>query len=141
MMRVVIDTNVIVSAYLGGVLEGILEAFKAGRFTLIVSRAIADEYFDVLARPKFGIERDEFDGFASLLIRKAEFVAPTENVTVIDADPSDNRFLEAALEGKADCVVSGDSHLLELKTFRGIPVITAREFLMSLEKDTPTTGR
>lgn len=133
-MRAVIDTNVVVSAYLGGALEEVLRAFQAGKFTLIVSSAILREYLQVLARPKFKIERGELDDFAALLISKAEFVAPGESIAVIEADPSDNMFLEAALEAKADCIVSGDSHLLELKTFRGIPILSAREFL---EKITP----
>jgi putative PIN family toxin of toxin-antitoxin system len=131
-MRVVIDTNVIVSAYLGGALEGILRAFQAGSFNLIVSKAITDEYFDVLRRPKFQIESDEFDDFASVLIIKADLVSPQTTITAIESDPSDNKFLEAALEGKADYIVSGDAHLLELKAFRGIPILSAREFLEQL---------
>jgi len=71
-MRVVIDTNIIVSAYLGGALEAVLKTFKAGTFELVVSKAIIDEYFNVLTRPKFKVERGELDDFASLLMRKAE---------------------------------------------------------------------
>jgi putative PIN family toxin of toxin-antitoxin system len=128
-MRVVIDTNIIVSAYLGGTLESILKAFVKGKFTLIVSKPIADEYFDVLIRPKFKIKRDEFDDFAALMMSKAEFVQPTETISAIEPDPSDNKFLEAAQEGKADYIVSGDSHLLDLQSFHGIPILSAREFL------------
>jgi len=131
-MRVVIDTNIIVSAYLGGVLEEILKAFKAGKFTFIVSKSIAEEYLRVLSRPKFKIERDEIDDFASLLVSKAEFVMPTETIAAIPSDPTDNKFLEAAVEGKAIYIVSGDSHLLELKTFRGIEILTAKEFIARL---------
>ncbi len=83
-MRVVLDTNVIVSAYLGVSLDGILKAFIMGKFILIVSKPIVDEYFEVLIRPKFKIKR------------------------------------------------SGDNHLLDLKTLRGIPILTAREFLERL---------
>jgi len=54
-------------------------------------------------------------------------------VVAIPADPTDNKFLEAAVEGKADLIVSGDGHLLELKTFRNIPIITASEFITRLE--------
>jgi len=131
-IRVVIDTNVLVSAYLGGSLEVILRAFKADQFTLIVSKAIVDEYFSVLSRPKFHIEHSEQDDFAALLLLKADFVSPTETVHAVEADPSDNKFLEAALQGKAVYVVSGDSHLLALKTFRDVSIITAREFVEKL---------
>ena len=97
-----------------------------------MSRAIIDEYFEVLRRPKFQIESEEFDDFASLLIIKADFVTPLKPITVIVSDPSDNKFLEAALEGKADFIVSGDAHLLGLEAFQGIPILTARKFLEQL---------
>jgi putative PIN family toxin of toxin-antitoxin system len=131
-VRIVIDTNIIVSAYIGGSLEIIIKAFKADKFRLIASKAISDEYLDVLARPKFKIERNEIEDFAALLVSKAEFVTPTKSVHAVEADPTDNKFLEAALEGKAIYVVSGDSHLLDLKSFRGIEILTAREFIARL---------
>ncbi|RLT42119.1 MAG: putative toxin-antitoxin system toxin component, PIN family [Chloroflexi bacterium] len=132
-MRAIIDTNIVVSAYLGGRLEIILRSFKEDKYTLIVSKAIADEYFLVLKRPRFRIDSEALDDFASLLVSKAEFVTPFTPVTAIKSDPSDNIFLEAALAGKADCVVSGDAHLLDLKTFGAIPILTAREFIELLQ--------
>lgn len=71
----------------------------------------------------------KLNAFAALLIIKADSVSPSENVDVIKADPSDNMFLAAALEGDVDFIVSGDHHLLEMKAFQGIPILTAREFL------------
>lgn len=65
----------------------------------------------------------------SLLVSKAEFVTPTETIKVVQADPSDDKFLEAAIEGKANYIISGDNHLLDLKNFHEIPIITAREFI------------
>ena len=82
-MRVVLDTNVFISAVLGG--------------------------------------------------RLGEFVTPQEEIHVIVADPTDNKFLEAALSGKVDFIVSGDSHLLELGSFREISIITAKEFISWLQ--------
>ena len=134
-MRVVIDTNIIVSAYLGGTLEIILRAIKAGTFKLVVSEAIVSEYLKVLARPKFRIERDEYDDFAALVVRKAEFVRPLETITAVEADPTDNKFLEAAIAAQVDLVVSGDQHLLGLKEFRSIRILTAREFIDSLASE------
>jgi putative PIN family toxin of toxin-antitoxin system len=132
-MRVVIDTNIIVSAYLGGVLETIIIRWKSGEFTFIVSDEIADEYHAVLNRPKFKIERAEVDDFFSLLFSRAEFVEPVEEIDAIKSDSSDNKFLEAAIAGQVDFIVSGDRHLLDLEEFRSIPVITAREFIGLLE--------
>ncbi len=65
--------------------------------------------------------------------RRADLVIPTESINAIPADPTDNKFLEAAVEGKANLIVSGHGHLLELETFRNIPIITAREFITRLE--------
>lgn len=132
-MRVVIDTNIIVSGYLGGALETIIVAWKSGTFTLIVSDAIANEYHAVLKRPKFKIKRAELDDFSALLLDRAEFVIPLETVNAILTDPTDNKFLEAAIAGKVNLKVSGDNHLLELKSFREIPIIAAREFVTWLE--------
>lgn len=132
-MRVVIDANIMVSAYLGGALKAIIVSWKSGKFTLVVSDAISDEYHDVLRRPKFQIEQTELDDFFALLLDKAEFVIPVETINVITDDPSDNKFIEAAIAGKAKLIVSGDNHLLELKSFRDIPIITAKEFIKRLE--------
>ncbi|MFZ5911526.1 MAG: PIN domain-containing protein [Chloroflexota bacterium] len=79
-MRFVLDTNIIISAYLGGVLEVILRAFKDEKFILILTDSIVDEYLVVLQRPKFHIEQDEFNDFAALLLNKGEFVIPVETI-------------------------------------------------------------
>jgi len=134
-MRVVLDTNIIVSAYLGGVLEGIIVAWKSGKFTLVVSKEIAEEYLDVLRRPKLKIEKTEIDDFAALLLDRAEFVIPLEALNVIEDDPSDNKFLEAAVAGNAKFIVSGDNHLLELESFQKISIIAARQFVDMLRGD------
>ncbi|MCZ2127963.1 MAG: putative toxin-antitoxin system toxin component, PIN family [Anaerolineales bacterium] len=133
-MRVVLDTNIIVSGYLGGYLEAIIVAWKSGEFTLVVSDTIVNEYLKVLKRPKFKIEKIEIDDFSALLIDKAEFVIPLEEITAISADETDNKFLEAAVAGKVNVIVSGDDHLLDLKNFRDIPILSAKEFLKQLNK-------
>jgi uncharacterized protein len=134
MKRVVIDTNVIASAYLGGRLEAIIVAWIAGKFVLMVSNQIVSEYLNVLSRPKFKIARAELDDFAALILSKAEFVLPQEIIHAVEADPSDNKFLEAAIAGQADHIISGDGHLWSLRYFRGIPIIKPAEFLKILEK-------
>jgi hypothetical protein len=133
-MRVVLDTNIIVSAYLGGALEAIIVAWKSGEFTLIVSAAIVAEYLSVLRRPKFKLEYAEIDDFSALLIDRAEFVIPLEHLEAVPTDVTDDKFLEAAMAGGANLIVSGDGHLLQLKTFHDVSVITAREFLKRLNR-------
>ena len=132
MKRIVIDTNVMVSAYLGGRLETIIVAWIEGKFVLTVSNQIVNEYINVLSRPKFKIARAELDDFAALILSKAEFVVPGESIRVVEADPSDNKFLEAAVTGQADYIISGDKHLRDLKEFRGIAILTPSAFLEQL---------
>lgn len=73
-MRVVLDTNILVSSVLGGALRTIVDAWKAGKFTLIVSEAIVSEYLDVFSRPKFEISADEMITTTEYLLKTAEFV-------------------------------------------------------------------
>jgi len=132
MKRVVLDTNVLVSAMLGGQVAPVLEQWRAGRFTVIVTDAIVREYLAVLHRPKFGLPAEIVDDIAAYIFRNAEFVTPLESLRVIAADPADDRFLEAAVAGEAEAIVSGNKHLLGLKVFRQIPIVSVNEFVSEL---------
>jgi len=133
-MRVVLDTNIFISPLLGGILGVIVDKWKAGKFTLIVTDAIAREYLDVINRSKFNFSEDEIIATTHYLLQSAEFITPQEEITVIVIDPTDNKFLEAAVTGKVNFIVSGDSHLLELKVYQGIAIVTAREFIVQLKE-------
>ena len=132
-MRAVLDTNIFISAVLGGRLGIIIDEWKAGKFKLIVTDSIAREYLDVINRPKFNIPQAEIIAVSDYLLQLGEFVTPAEEIHIIVADPTDNKFLEAATAGQVNFIVSGDNHLLELKSFREIPIITAKEFISWLE--------
>jgi putative PIN family toxin of toxin-antitoxin system len=129
----VIDTNVFVSAVLGHALQAILDNWQAGSFALIVSDEIIQEYLGVLRRPKFHLTPEIIDPIMAQIFQQAEFVTPDTPVDMIKADPSDNKFIEAAIQGQAAYIVSGDNHLLELQSYEGVKIITAREFLSLLE--------
>ena len=135
MKRVVLDTNIFVSMALGGQVGKINDEWRAGKFILVVSEDIVSEYLDVLQRPKLHLKSRTIATIINRIYRKAEFVTPKEQVGAIQVDPTDNKFIEAAIVEKADYIVSGDKHLLELKNFRSIPIITAHEFLDQLEAD------
>jgi len=132
-MRVVLDTNIFISAILGGRLGVIIDDWKVGKFKLIVTDAIAQEYLEVINRPKFKIPQAEIIAVSDYLLQLAEFVTPEEEIHIIVADPTDDKFLEAAAAGQVNFIVSGDNHLLELKSFREIPIIAAKEFVVWLE--------
>ena len=133
MTRVVLDTNIFISAVLGGRLGVVIDEWKAGKFKLIVTDSIAREYLEVVNRPKFKIPQAEIIAVSDYLLQLGEFVTPTEEIHIIVADPTDDKFLEAALAGKVDYIVSGDNHLLELKSLREIPIITGKEFIAWLK--------
>ena len=129
MKRVVLDTNIIVSSALGGALEFILDKWADDAFTVIVTSEILAEYFEVINRPKFRLKQATIDRITRYSYQFAEFVVPEERIQFIEADPKDDKFLEAAVAGNAETIVSGDNHLLELKEFRAIPILSARAFL------------
>jgi uncharacterized protein len=128
-VKVVIDTNVLISAVLGGHAQRILDLLRHERFQLLISSDILTEYLDVLHRPKFKLSPQVVNDIAIYLFRNALMVTPPQILEEGSIDPKDNRFLEAALAGNADMIVSGDHHLLDLSPFQGISVITVRAFL------------
>jgi putative PIN family toxin of toxin-antitoxin system len=134
MMRAVIDTGVFISALIRpqGRTGAVLQALKDKRFTMIYSTDILVEIIDVLGRDKFRskyhISPDDIAALIDLIRLRGELVIPSQKLTVC-RDPKDDIFLEAALEGKAEYIVSGDFDLLDMKSFENIPVLRVAEFL------------
>ena len=75
------------------------------------------------------MKQETIDKITQYIYQFSEFVVPEEKIRFIEDDPKDDKFLEAAIAGKVDFIVSGDNHLLALHEFRSIPIITGREFL------------
>jgi putative PIN family toxin of toxin-antitoxin system len=86
---------------LGRTLGEIITVWRAGQFTLVVSDEIVKEYHRVLSRPKFGLSQEVVDDIVGLVFRRAEFFTPTETLDIVHEDPSDNKFIEAAVAGRA----------------------------------------
>ena len=135
MKRVVLDTNIFVSMALGGQVGKLNDEWRVGKFILVVSDEIVSEYLNVLQRPKLHLKSRTIAAIVNRVYRKAEFVEPEEKILVVLADTSDNKFIEAASEGRTDYIVSGDKHLLDIKEYKSIPIITAREFIDILEAE------
>ncbi len=129
MTRVVLDTNVLVSG-LGwsGPPAAIVDAVTAGELTLLSSPALMAELRRVLSYPKLAQMFADPNAIANLVASASGQVHTFTRLQVVEAD-SDNRVLEAALEGGADYVVSGDADLLSLGSFQGIPIVTPAGFL------------
>jgi len=128
-LRVVSDTNIYVSAFnFGGLPSKILELAQEGHILLFVSVAILQELAGVLTR-KFAWPKERTSLASANLRRFTYLVNPAMRLDVVREDPTDNRILECALEAGADVIVSGDSHLLKLKTFQRTEILTPRQFL------------
>ena len=137
-MKVVLDTNVVVSAVLsaGSPPDTILRAWRRGAFELATTEPLLRELDTVLERDhiarRLGWPSEERSAFVGQLRRDAVLVAPDRGLHVVRADPSDNRVLEAAVAAQADYVVSGDHHLLELKTCEGVQIVSPARFVAIL---------
>jgi putative PIN family toxin of toxin-antitoxin system len=130
--RVVLDSNVIVSG-LGwsGPPARILDAALDGRLVLVTSPPLLTELRRVLAYPKLAKVIDGAQQLVDLVEASSVVVIPTRVLAVV-SDESDNRILEAALEGAADYIVSGDDHVLGLGSFQRIPVQAPGGFVASV---------
>jgi putative PIN family toxin of toxin-antitoxin system len=129
MTRVVVDTNVLVSAFLanGKPRELLLKLLE--KHTVILSSQMLAELADVLSRDKFAITSTQIERFISMLLQSATIVAVDSKLKVVLEDPEDDIVLNAAFKGKADYIVSGDKHLLSLKKFENIEVLKAAQML------------
>jgi putative PIN family toxin of toxin-antitoxin system len=132
-MRVVIDTNVLISALMfGGNPREILQRAIRGELRLCISEEILSELGAVLQRPKFGFPVTMVNQILSELAAIAELVVPSEEISHIESDPADNRVLECAVEAGVEYVVSGDKHLLELGEYATIRILTPSQFLAEI---------
>ncbi len=130
MHKAVVDTNVVISGFFGGKPREVMDSFRNGKLVLCMSNEILAEYMEVLARfdrvPQDAV-RDLLEAFADP--DRVHFVAPQEHIAEVKADPADNIFLECAISAAAQAIISGDEHLLSLKSFRGMPILSPNEFL------------
>lgn len=138
-MKVVIDTNVTVSGILTptGTPGKLLEQLVSAGFYIVISDLLLEEYRRVLARPHLRTEHKLNDREINSLIETFRVlrihVEPDTTLRIVVADPKDDIFVQTALAGEADYIVSGDKHLLGLREHRGIPVVTPVAFLAILE--------
>jgi hypothetical protein len=141
MIRAVLDANVFVSAVLTpkGVPAKILAAWRAERFSLVLSEPILQEVAAVLRYSRIMRRHRWPEARIRLFIEELAHLAiltPGELAcTVVAEDLSDNRYLECAVEGEAELIVSGDEHLLGLGQWRGIRIVTPRDFLEILGEE------
>lgn len=132
--RAVLDCNVVLSAVLfKGRLSTLVECWKSGAFRLLACKEMVEEWYRVLAYPKFALTEREIRYLLEMEI--LPFIEPVRIKGIPDIireDPSDNVYLACAEQGKADFLVSGDAHLLKLRSFQNFAIITPTKLLSLL---------
>lgn len=127
-LRVVLDSNILISAYVfGGKPEIILQQVIDEKIEGITSQILVSEFLDVL-RKKFGVAKTQILEIKEEIEDAFETVFPTETLK-ITRDDDDNRVLEAAIEGNCEYIVTGDRELLRLKSYQNVKIVTADQFL------------
>lgn len=135
MIKIVLDTNVIISG-LGwkGKPREIIKLWEKAKITFYISAEILNEYIEVLERNI--IPANDYKWFVRLLEEKKniEIVKPKEHFDIVKEDPDDNIFLDCAIESNVKYIITGNDHLLNLKEFKGIKIITPSDFLEVYKK-------
>lgn len=139
-MKIVIDANLFASALIkpNSNPGEILDLIKQNQVELILSPAIIREIKRILLYPKLQKYHrktaQEIDAYFEDILMFAWIVEGKEDIDIIKDDPTDNKYLACAYEGEADYIVSGDHHLLGIKTYKGIEILKVKSFLNILKK-------
>ena len=136
MIHCVIDTNVVISAILfGGAPGELVNIWETGRITPHITKEIMAEYIRVLAYPKFELSEEEINFIIHQKILPFFKVAKSKpGPSIIKKDPDDDKFILCAKAANAKTIISGDQHLLNLKSYHGIKILTPSQFLKNESK-------
>jgi putative PIN family toxin of toxin-antitoxin system len=130
MLKVVIDTNVFISSFFGGIPREIINYWKNGKITLCLSQKIIEEYIEVLN--KLGLkDKNEIQNLTKLFAESYNsiFTAKTPSLKVVEEDPDDNKFIECAVALESKIIISGDKHLKNIKKYIDIEIVSPKEFI------------
>jgi putative PIN family toxin of toxin-antitoxin system len=132
LLRLVIDTNVLISSFFGGNPKKVIDLWREGRAILCVTQGVLEEYLRVIAR--LPIAPESKNKLVAILQEKSniELVNPSRHYSVIREDPEDNKFIDCAVEAQADYIISGDAHLLQVKAYRDIAIYSPKDFLQMI---------
>ena len=139
MIRAVVDTNILVRAVIKptGSVGPVLQRLRRREYSLLISRATLDELVEVLYRPRLRTKYELSDrvlrATIRLIVLRGELIRPGRRI-VACRDPRDDKFLEVAVSGRAQVIVSGDEDLLTLHPFERIPIVTPARFLAMMDK-------
>jgi len=128
-MRVVIDTNVVVSAlFFGGLPDKLLGLALGGKIQAVASAEIISEYLETYQELAQKTTRRAMGKVLSEVLEPMEIISPKSKIEIC-RDPDDNKFINCAVDGKCKYIVSGDKDLLTIKSYKGVKIISVREFI------------
>jgi len=130
--RVAVDTNVLVSGLLGGAATEVIPRWRTGAFDLILSADILAEVEAVLNRPVFKLPPWVVQELLDYIRAQATWAAPGSELGVELRDPADTKFLQAALSGQSDLIVTEDKDLLDIGKFQGVRIVPPWDMLSLL---------
>jgi len=135
MLRITLDTNILVSATISrGNEYKLLEFAKLGRIKLVLSLPILREFEGVISRTKFNYPRSIINEVVKNILNVSEIVVSEERISIIKEDLDDNMVLECGIAGNVDYIVSGDNHLLKLKKYKDIKIMNSSEILKLIHR-------
>ena len=130
-VKVVVDTNVLISALLfGGKPEELISFWLRGKINPLASKEIMDEYLRVLTYPKFKLSEEEINYLLySEILPYFDVIDVPPRSRIINTDPEVDKFISCASAGRARYIISGDQHLLSIRSFQKIKILTPADFL------------
>ena len=133
MRRITADSNIYISALnFGGKPQQVLELARTGQIEMAISNAIITETSRILHH-KFHWKPEDIDDAVAQILRFTKYFQVEYTLDVVPSDPDDNRVLECALKAGSDTVVTGDTDLLTMGSFRGINIQTPSDFVAAYE--------
>ncbi len=139
-MKITVDTNVLVSAtFWNGCSNEIINRVERKDIDLALSKEIIEEFAIVLSseeiQEKIKNKYLEMKRTVGKIASISTIIEPLEKVDIVKEDPDDNKILECAKAGKVDFIISSDNHLLKIKKFEGMPILTPQEFLKQISEE------
>jgi len=134
-MKIVPDANIFISSFFwGGNPRLVLERVITGKDELYVTKEILEEIESVMGRPKFHVNKEEVDYFINSIEEIANRIVPKRQVNNGSRDKKDNKCIECAIAANIDYIISGDIHLLELREYKNVKIVTAKSYLENSEQ-------
>jgi putative PIN family toxin of toxin-antitoxin system len=133
-VKVVVDTNVVISALLfGGAPGKLIALWQSGAIKPITSKEIVDEYLRVFTYPKFKLSEEEINYLLyQEILPFFDIIDVLPGPQILEKDPHDDKFLRCALEANVAYIISGDQHLLALKSYKEIKILSPLDFINKL---------